>query len=312
LDLQQGSTTTANNTYNLNGGTLAISQVTSVQTNGTRTFNFNGGTLKVASNANAASFFNLGTGNARANVRNGGAIIDTNGINVTVAQALVHSNVSGDNATDGGLTKQGTGTLTLTATNTYTGATTVNAGTILVSGSISGSTATVNSSGTLGGAGGTTGAVIVNSGGTLSPGASIGTLNSISDVTLNAGSTFKLEIDTTAATTDVLAITGNLSLANTNDAVLTISDLTPATLSSGSLTFMTYTGTWNGGLFTYSGNVIADNGLLTVGSNQFTLDYNYNGNSVALIIVPEPGAAASLFGSLGLLVGLQRFRRRHT
>ena len=60
------------------------------------------------------------------------------------------------------------------------------------------------------------------------------------------------------------------------------------------------------------GQFRADNGVLTVGSNQFTLDYNYNGNSVALLVVPEPGAAASLFGSLGLLVGLQRFRRRHT
>ena len=65
-----------------------------------------------------------------ANVRNGGAIIDTNGFNVTAAQPLAHSAIGGDNATDGGLTKIGTGTLTLGGVNTYTGNTNVNAGTL--------------------------------------------------------------------------------------------------------------------------------------------------------------------------------------
>ncbi len=111
LDLQNASSVTANNTYNLNGGTLNISQVLSTQTNGTRAFNFNGGTLK--NTAASTTFFNLGAGNARANVRNGGAIIDTTNGNVTIAQALLHSNISGDNAIDGGLTKNGTGVLTL-------------------------------------------------------------------------------------------------------------------------------------------------------------------------------------------------------
>ena len=129
LDFNQAGST-GNNTYNLNGGTLAISQVTSSVNNGTRTFNFNGGTLKVASNSNAVNFFNLGTGGTtRANVRNGGAIIDTNNVSVTIAQALEHSNIGGDNAIDGGLTKNGGGNLTLTnAANTYTGNTLVNDG----------------------------------------------------------------------------------------------------------------------------------------------------------------------------------------
>ena len=47
-------------------------------------------------------------------MRNGGAIVDTAGLNVTIGQALVHSAVVGDNATDGGLTKVGNGTLLLT------------------------------------------------------------------------------------------------------------------------------------------------------------------------------------------------------
>ena len=41
------------------------------------------------------------------NVRNGGAIIDSNGHNISVKSALTHSNIGGDNAADGGLTKNG-------------------------------------------------------------------------------------------------------------------------------------------------------------------------------------------------------------
>jgi len=129
LDMMFSGQAASNNTFNLNGGTLTIGQIVSTTNNGTRTFNFNGGTLK-ATGATGA-FINLGTGTARANVRNGGAIIDTNTFNVTIGEALNHSNIGGDNATDGGLTKNGTGTLTLTnAANTYTGNTLVNNGTL--------------------------------------------------------------------------------------------------------------------------------------------------------------------------------------
>lgn len=127
LDLSQSGSATANNTYNLNGGTLIVPQIISETANGTRTFNFNGGTLKAA--AANANFMSLGADSgAIANVRNGGAIIDDGGFSISVAQALVHSTIPGDSATDGGLTKNGSGTLTLTGVNTYTGNTTINAG----------------------------------------------------------------------------------------------------------------------------------------------------------------------------------------
>ncbi len=124
VDMHLGSGGTVQNTFNLNGGTLTVFGILSANTAGTRTFNFNGGTLKAVDNN--ASFLALGTGSASANVRGGGAIIDTAGFNVTIAQALVNNGVD----PDGGLTKNGAGTLTLSGLNTYTNNTTVNGGTL--------------------------------------------------------------------------------------------------------------------------------------------------------------------------------------
>ena len=52
--LYLGATTGAMGTYNLNGGTLSVQQVTSV-TGGTSTFNFNGGLLKANSNTTSSA-----------------------------------------------------------------------------------------------------------------------------------------------------------------------------------------------------------------------------------------------------------------
>ncbi len=130
LDLQRGGAAASSNTYNLNGGTLTVPQIISTNTTGTRVFNFNGGTLRPT--GNSADFLALGGGNVRVNVRDGGAIIDSNGFNITIGQTLEHSNIGGDNAIDGGITKTGAGTLTLTGSHTYTGATRVTGGTLLL------------------------------------------------------------------------------------------------------------------------------------------------------------------------------------
>lgn len=131
VDMHQGTGTTVDNIFNLNGGTLTVSQILSATTSGTRTFNFNGGTLK-ATAANA-SYLSLGSGNTAANVRNGGAIIDDGGFAIGIPQPLQHSTIAGDNAIDGGLTKKGAGTLTLSGGTSYTGNTTVTAGTLELS-----------------------------------------------------------------------------------------------------------------------------------------------------------------------------------
>lgn len=113
---QLGANASGIGTINLNGGTLQGGSV--FKGAGTGTFNFNGGVLQAT--ATSATFM---TGLTAANVQSGGAKIDTNTFDITIAQALL------DGGGGGGLTKSGLGTLTLSsAANTYTGATLISNG----------------------------------------------------------------------------------------------------------------------------------------------------------------------------------------
>jgi autotransporter-associated beta strand protein len=103
-------------TLNLNSGLLRATEVTSGNAGSFSTLNLNGGTLQAS--ADATAFLHDLT---LAFVQAGGAVIDSQGFNITVAQPLLDSG-------GGGLTKNGTGTVTLTGDSTYTGATVVNAG----------------------------------------------------------------------------------------------------------------------------------------------------------------------------------------
>jgi autotransporter-associated beta strand protein len=114
-----------NGTLNLNGGTLLLSRITALDATAPSVFNFNGGLLK-ANN----SFSNFMQGLSRANVRDGGAVIDTNGNDITIYQSLLHSDISGDAAIDGGVTKLGAGNLQLAGYNEYTGDTVVGGGSL--------------------------------------------------------------------------------------------------------------------------------------------------------------------------------------
>jgi autotransporter-associated beta strand protein/T5SS/PEP-CTERM-associated repeat protein len=105
-----------NGTLNLNGGTLVAKRLAEGVSGGNSTVNFNGGLLKAAAGANS----NFVGGLNLATILSGGAFIDTNGQILTISQNLGGS---------GGLTKSGTGTLTLSGVNSYAGATTVTDGT---------------------------------------------------------------------------------------------------------------------------------------------------------------------------------------
>lgn len=198
------------------------------------------------------------------------------------------------------LTKSGGGKWILTGTNSYTGATSVNAGTLLVNGSLANTPVTVASGATFGGTGSVTGSVAVNSGGTLAPGASIESLGT-GTVTLNSGSTLAIEINTDSGTLDLLDVTGNLTIGG--GALLTLTDLGSDSPLNSTLTMIDYSGTWNGGLFTYGGNPLADDASFLVGANSYTINYN-DGTAITLTVasVPEPSACLLLASGFSLLL----------
>lgn len=134
----------------------------------------------------------------------GGGTIDVNDPSNKVA---VVGAISGT----GSFTKAGAGTLNLTADNSYTGETIVANGRLAVNGSIEDSVlTTVRNGGSLGG-NGTVGDLVVENGGKVAPGNSIGRLNVAGDVTFEAGSTYEAEVDS-SGNADMISATGSISI----------------------------------------------------------------------------------------------------
>ncbi len=106
-------------TVNVNsGGRITTPGVLTTGLGISSTINFDGGTLQA--NASSTTFMQ---GLTAANILSG-AIIDSASNNITIGQPLLASGA-------GGLTKRGTGALTLTGANTYTGSTLVSTGRVL-------------------------------------------------------------------------------------------------------------------------------------------------------------------------------------
>lgn len=305
----------------------------------TSNITFDGGTLR-ARETNLSFMPNTMTS---AKVRAGGAKIDTNGFNISIAEALTEDIGS----TGGGLTKIGTGTLTLSGTSTYTGPTTVSDGALKLSsggsfdsstqiivGDAAGSTAatldltditsfSIGAPQTLSGKGrvllGPTTAVTIN--GLLSPGNSPGLLTYDGGGSVALAGTTLLEIagSTRGTGYDAIDVLGggtlNLGGILQLDFGQTFADGTSFNLFTpdgssnlaGTVSSISMVGTAYGDLaFTQAGT----SGIWStaVGTNNQSMTFTSSTGTLTISAVPEPSTLALV--GLGLAALALHYRRR--
>lgn len=268
------SLNSSNATVNLNGGNLYVNSFATV-VGSTSNINFNGGTL--LARASTATFLQ-GLTNVR--VLSGGAVVNSNGFDITIAQALLNGGGGG------GLTKTGAGNLTLSSSaGNYTGTTAVTGGSLVI-----GSSANINSS---------SGVSISNGGRFVYSNTSTALTPAIS---LNNGTL-----------TGVGAVTlGDITVgSDVNSLILNNNGAAGATLTTGSINFLgdATLSLWNaasgtaalaaGALTTNAGGMVTVNASTLLGTWQSGTTYSlvsYTGGSIG-------GAGFGQF-QLGTVAGL--------
>jgi autotransporter-associated beta strand protein len=251
---------------------------------------------------------------------NSGNLFTVSGTAVALGANSLTVNGTGDTLissviTGGGgstLTKDGSGTLTITGNNTYDDATTVNGGTLLVNNTAGSGTGmgnvTVNTGGTLGGTGTITGTVTVNAGGTIAPGngGNNTAILTTGALTLAATSNFQVNINGTTVGSgydQINVATGAVALTGSN-LVVTVG----TTLSVGQ-TFTILNKVAAGaitGTFAQGSTVVGSDGTV------FSISYTGGtGNDVVLTViqaaVPEP---STWMGGALAIAGLAFTQRR--
>lgn len=290
------------------GGTngLATTATVAIGGDGSAAFDlagYNQSLVGITKGANSAALTNSGSNHA----------------SLTLTGTSIYAGVIQDGATHKTGLNIASGVSTLSGVNTYTGSTHVNGGTLVVNGSLGNTSTTVASGGTLRGSGSLGGAVHIQGGGTLTAGNHLQGL-ATGALTFDALSSFTYRIDNPAnslTAAGFVAVNGGLTLDLGTAATMTLVEANSGTWSVGSkIALISYTGSWNGGLFDY-GETLADDSTFSFGGANWLFNYNdtsadseagpFSGTRyVTMTAIPEPEAA--LVGSLGLLMLLRRRR----
>jgi len=276
----------AGSTYTMSGGSLTAGQVL-VGQGGSATFN-------IGSQNPSVSTLTLKNGT----VSGAGTITATSGYQVE--SGTIGANLAGNVA----LTKSTSGTATLSGACSYGGNTGITSGTLLVDGLLTSSTASVTVGGaTLGGTGVINRLLTTSSDSFVSPGD-----NGIGTLTLSAADTpvmfnGTLLIEASGAGTgycDLLDVSqGNTGTLNVTNAAVSFDIL--RVLDDPAYIFLKYD--------SLSGPFRKVEKL----PPNYEIDYDYMGNQVALVLVPEPSTLALLAaGVIGLSARVWRRRKRVT
>ncbi|WP_200268494.1 autotransporter-associated beta strand repeat-containing protein [Luteolibacter pohnpeiensis] len=246
--LAQSATSTGE--FNLNGGTLSLIHFDpAVSDPAGTTYSkvlFNGGTLKAR--ADDGNFLPISV--TTAEIASGGAVVDSDGFDITFDQALTST------GGDGGLIKKGAGTLLLNGENAYSGMTSATQGELILNGSIDAPAPPSDYHGTIG-------------------------EFSCASLTFSAAARMLVEIDSSGVLADHVSVAGNVELGN---AELVVSDVANEVLPPGTrLELIKYEGNLTGAF-----SNAADGADLTIGSNTFKVNY-HDTSAVTLTIPGEVG-----------------------
>src|SRR5664280_308647 len=248
--------------------------------------------------------FNTGQGGSELNVEASAGMLtidstvlnsaaNTNTLNLQGAATGVWNGALSDSAGPLNVLKRGSGTWTLNGANTYSGLTTVSNGTLVINGQVGPGDVSVLTGATLGGTGVISSLVTIAAGGTIAPGASIGTLTINNNLTLSVGSITSMEINQTAGTSDQIAgltsITygGTLAIANLSGTLTTNDTFKLFSSTSHAGVFSAISPASPGAGLAWNTNTLATDGTLRIKAGSIvppvpTITNSVVGNSLQL------------------------------
>jgi fibronectin-binding autotransporter adhesin len=309
-DLQFQYNATSAGTLNLNGGVLQCPGLTSSPAAG-QTLNFNGGLLQLT--ASSANLIAANAADVTMNIGNGNAVINLNGFNTTISNAL-------NGVGTGGLTVYSAtpGTLTLGGNNTYLGPTQISGCSLILNSSTlgSGGALTINSGARvdLGNSSQSVGAVSVTApaavGNTIQNGSLSGTSYAISNSSGNVIITASLQDSSTGSSSFTMSGTGGVAMLTANNSFTGPTNVTGGTLvvdnsnSTGAQLASTSVSVAGGAGFVVRGNTSIGGSLSVAGGGGLDLrdglasnltNFTVNGN----LAVGSGGTGSNLFFEIG-------------